>query len=127
MTGADRRAPRPSGWRNTARWGFHFGAVGPRSPGVLCSAWRHAPRCGSPGPPTAPKWKPHLVDLARNRAKADLFGGIPRRRVILSSVLSLLPVSSCLRLLEGELDVFEDDEARESACCLLYTSDAADE
>ena len=50
-----------------------------------------------------------LVDLAKNRAKAELFGGIPRRRVILSSVLSFLLISSCLRLLEGESDVFEYD------------------
>jgi hypothetical protein len=54
-------------------------------------------------------------DLAKNRAKADLFGGIPRRRVIRSSVLSFLLISNYLRLLEGESDVFKDDEAREPA------------
>ena len=52
---------------NRGRWGFHFGAVGPGSPRVLCPAWRHAPRCGSAGPPTASKWKTHF---AGNHAKS---------------------------------------------------------
>ena len=52
-------------------WGFHFGAVGLRIPWMLCPAWRHAPRYGSPGPPTAPKWKPHHLLMDGERGAAE--------------------------------------------------------
>src|SRR5665648_41560 len=38
--------------------------------------------------------EPTISGFGQNRAEADLFGGIPQRRVILSSVLSVLPISS---------------------------------